>query len=94
MPTVADRVHVVLHPVEKERFRAAAAREGKTLSAWLRDAAQERIAAADRDRGLATPQDLAAFFQRCDAREVGQEPDWEIHRQVIERSIRSGAGDS
>lgn len=89
---MADRVHVVLHTAEKERFRAAAAREGKTLSAWLRDAAQERIAAADRDRGLATPQDLEAFFRRCDEREVGREPDWEVHRQVIERSIGSGAG--
>ena len=94
IPSVADRVHVVLHPAEKELFRAAAAREGKTLSAWLRDAAQERLAAAERERGLATPQDLEAFFQRCDEREVGREPDWEVHRQVIERSIRSGAADS
>ncbi len=91
---MADRIHLVLDSAEKERFRAAAAREGKTLSAWLRDAAQERVAARERERGLRTREDLEAFFRHCDEREVGQEPDWEAHRLVIERSLRSGEGDS
>ena len=91
---MADRIHLVLDPAEKERFRAAASREGKNLSAWLREAAEERLAASQTERGLRTPEDLAAFFRRCDERELGREPDWEVHRQVIERSIRSGAGDS
>lgn len=89
-----ERIHLVLDPAEKERFRAAAVREGKTLSAWLRDAAEERLAAAQREHGLRTPEDLAAFFRRCDQRESGREPDWEAHKQVIGRSIGSGAGDS
>ena len=89
-----ERIHLVLDPAEKERFRAAAVREGKTLSAWLRDAAEERLAIAVRQRGLSTREDLEAFFRRCDQRESGREPDWEAHRKVIERSIRSGAGDS
>lgn len=91
---MADRIHLVLHPAEKERFRAAAAYEGKSLSAWLRDAAEERAAATDRHQGLRTADELAAFFRRCDEREKGREPDWEVHRQVIERSIRTGAGDA
>jgi len=91
---MADRIHLVLDPTEKERFRAAAAREGKTLSAWLRDAAKEHVAARAGERGLRTPEEVEAFFQLCDEREVGREPDWEAHRQVIERSIRSGAGES
>ncbi len=89
-----ERIHLVLDPVDKERFRAAAVREGKTLSAWLRDAAEERVAAAERERGLATPEDLEAFFRACDEREPGREPDWEAHRKVIERSLRSGEADS
>ncbi|MHB1193228.1 MAG: antitoxin [Longimicrobiales bacterium] len=91
---MVDRIHLVLDRAEKERFRAAAEREGKNLSAWLRDAAEERVAASQRARGLRTSEDMAAFFRRCDQRESGMEPDWEAHRKVIERSIRSGAGDS
>jgi len=34
---------------------------------------------------------LEAFFTACDERESGEEPDWEAHREVIERSIRSGS---
>ena len=34
---------------------------------------------------------LEAFFTACDERESGEEPDWEAHREMIERSIRSGS---
>lgn len=90
---MADRIHVVLDPAEKERFRAAAEREGKTLSAWLRDVAQDRLRARS-GRGLDTADELGAFFRHCDEREVGREPDWESHRRVIERSVASGATDT
>ena len=89
---MTDRVHVLMERAEKERFRRLAEREGKTLSEWLREAAAEKAAAsAPRDR-LNTTLELERFFEACDAREVGREPDWEEHRGVIDRSRSSGQG--
>jgi len=34
---------------------------------------------------------LRAFFADCDARETGQEPDWELQRALVEESLRHGA---
>ncbi|HUH14101.1 MAG TPA: ribbon-helix-helix protein, CopG family [Longimicrobiales bacterium] len=86
-----ERIHIVVDPSEKERFRLLAEREGKSLSAWLRDAARERAAAAASASALDTEQALRDFFAACDEREVGTEPGWEHHRRVIEDSVRSGA---
>lgn len=91
---MAERIHIVVEPAEKERFRALAEREGKTLSAWLRDAARDRAAAADAGAALDSEEALRAFFEACDRREAGSEPDWEEHRRVIERSIAGGAADA
>jgi hypothetical protein len=88
------RIHVPLDEAEKERFRQQAAREGKTLAAWLRDAAREKLAAAEPRVVLDTADDLRAFFAACSARETAREPAWEEHRRVIEGSIRSGGSDS
>lgn len=90
-----ERIHIVLSREEKELYRRMAAREGKSLSEWLRAAAQERAAGAA-PRKLDTAEALREFFAACDAREVGKgaEPDWEEHRQVIERSMASGAADT
>lgn len=85
-----ERIHIVLAKEEKERYRMAAAREGRSLSEWLREAASEKYAASERDRGLKTREHLEAFFLMCDEREVGREPDWEEHRKVIEGSRRQG----
>ncbi len=91
---MSERIHIVVDAGEKERFRRQAAREGKTLSEWLREAAAEKVAAAREGRALDTVESLTAFFDACDAREAGHghEPDWEEHRRVIERSISEGAG--
>lgn len=86
---VTERIHIVVGREEKERFRRLAAREGRSLSDWLREAARERAAA----RGEAQLEDEASlrkFFDACDRREEGREPDWEVHREVIERSIGPG----
>lgn len=91
---MSERIHIVVDAAEKERFRRQAAREGKTLSEWLREAAAEKAAAAREDRALDTVEALTSFFEECDARESGREPDWEEHRRVIERSITEGAADS
>lgn len=87
-----ERVHILLDGAEKERFRRWAEREGKSLSEWLREAAREKLAASSRGRPLDSREALEAFFEGCDARERGEEPDWEAHRRVIEESIRSGSG--
>ncbi len=87
------RIHLVLDQIEKERFRRQAKMEGKSLSAWLRDLARERLAREDRVR-LDTREELDAFFEACDERESGEEPDWSEQRAVIENSIRRGAADS
>jgi len=87
---MTDRIHILLGAVDKERFRRLAAREGKTLSAWLRDAARDRAATAEAHEGLETEEELRRFFEACDARESGREPDWEEHEQVIEASKTSG----
>jgi hypothetical protein len=88
------RIHVPLDEAEKERFREQAEREGKSLAAWLREAARDKLAAAVRLPAIETVDELRAFFAACTARETRQEPEWEEHRRVIEGSIRSGASDS
>ena len=87
---MTSRIHVLLDDAEKARYRAQAAREGKSLGAWLRAAAEDRLRAAEGRRDLRTRSGLEQFFTECDRRESGREPDWEDHRLAIERSRRNG----
>ena len=91
---MTERIHIILDATDKERFRRLAEREGKSLSAWLRDAAHQRAAASQRHALLETREELRTFFEACDRREQGREPDWETHRELIERSISSGAAET
>jgi hypothetical protein len=84
-----SRIQVVISEIEREAFRQAAAREGLTLSEFLRRAARDRLAAASAAR-VRTATDLRAFFRECDLREEGNEPDWLEHRAVIEDSKATG----
>jgi hypothetical protein len=86
---MSSRVQVVMDEVEREAFRRAAAREGLSLSDWLRRAARDRLAASE-DPTLSSADDLRAFFEACDVREEGVEPDWDQHRLVIEDSKATG----
>ncbi len=86
-----ERIHLVLNAAEKERYRGAAAREGKSLSEWLREAAAERLASMEKAGALDSPAALDAFFRACDEAEMGREPDWEVHREIIEASMATGA---
>lgn len=83
------RIQVIVDEQEREAFRARAAAEGRSLSEWLREAGRERLA-RNRPEQLRTPQDLAAFFEACDARESAPEPDWDEHLDVIAQSRTSG----
>jgi hypothetical protein len=91
---MAERIHIVVDRTEKEQFRGLAARDGKSLSEWLRDAAREKAAATEAEAVLGTVEDLRVFFAECDEREPGTEPDWEQHRSVIDRSVSRGAAES
>jgi hypothetical protein len=86
-----ERIHIVVDRAEKERYRRMAERQGKSLSERIREAAQEKLTASEGEDALTTVDALRAFFQQINERERGREPDWETHRQVIERSI---SGDS
>jgi hypothetical protein len=88
---MTERIHIVVGRTEKERYRRLAAREGKTLSEWLRTAAREKLEAATRDAGLPDEEALRLFFAACDEREQGREPDWESHLEVMARSRTSGS---
>lgn len=91
---MAERIHIVLDRAEKEQFQRRADREGKSLSAWLRDAARAQLADEAARESLDSEESLEAFFRDCDAREQGEEPDWPAHRRVIEKSMTSGAAES
>lgn len=86
MESMSERIHIVLDPDDKARYRAQAEREGKSLAAWLREAAEDRLRAARKARSLRSREALAAFFDACDEREIDREPDWTEHRDAIQRS--------
>ena len=86
---MSTRVQVVMDEMDREAFRRAAAREGLSLSDWLRRAARDRLDSAAVPE-LSSVEELRAFFQECDAREQGTEPDWHQHRAVIEESKTRG----
>jgi hypothetical protein len=91
---MSKRVQVVLDEEERETFRRVAEREGLSLSAWLREAAREKLASSERRSIIKTPDELRRFFAMCRESEKGIEPDWERHKAVIERSRRSGEASS
>ena len=88
--TPMSRIHVVLPEEDKARYAAQAAREGKSLGAWLREAAEEKLREARPRVRMDTLEDLQAFFAECKARETDREPDWDEHRRIIERSRTEG----
>jgi hypothetical protein len=87
---MATRIHILLDEADKVRYRQQAEREGKSLGAWLRIAAEERLQASLQGRSLRSRAEMERFFLECDEREDGEEPDWAEHRSVIERSRVQG----
>lgn len=86
--TMTTRIHIVIDRSEKARLEEAARRAGKSLSAFVREAAREK-AEELRSTPLDSREALDAFFEEADAREGGREPDWEEHLEVISESRRS-----
>lgn len=85
------RIHLLVDEAAKARYRHQAEREGKSLGAWLREAAEEKLEAVEEGR-YETRADLSRFFARCDTVDQPDEPDWDEHRRVIERSRSEGLG--
>ena len=85
------RLQVLVSAEEKEAFRQMAEREGLSLSAWLRQAGLSRLAECEQKRRIDTVEELRTFFEACDQRESGDEPDWEVHQRVIQKSVHDGS---
>ena len=88
------RIQVLLSPEEREAFRRMALSEGLSLSAWLRQAGLERLAASQAESRIESAAQLDRFFKVCDAGQSGREPDWEEHLKVIAKSRSSGQSDT
>ncbi len=91
---MSARIHIVVEPEEKERFRARARQEGKTLSEWLRDVARQALVRGEGGAEIRTVDELREFFKRSDEREKGTEPSWDAHRRQIDESMRDGIPDA
>ncbi len=87
---MAVKVQVILDERERDLFQRQAALDGMSLSGWLREAGRDRLERGREGGRLRSAEDLDAFFRECDARETGEEPDWEEQRRVIERSRAGG----
>lgn len=80
------RIDFFVTEPDKARYQRQAQRERKSLSAWLREAAEQKLVAATGSARF-TLADLRRFNAECDNREKGnQEPDWPEHRRMIAES--------
>jgi len=85
--TDMSRIHVIVNEAEKVRYQSQAAREGKSLGAWLREAAAEKIARSA-PRRFASVEEFDDFVAGCQARSAAdggleREPDWEETKKLI-----------
>ncbi len=87
------RIHFIVKETAKIRYQDQARREGKSLGAWIREAADEKLASA-RPRRF-TVEELREFAARCDAMHPPdeREMDWEEMKQIIMDSKIAGLGD-
>ena len=86
------RVQLIIPDVDRDRFAHQARLEGKSLSAWLRAAARERLQKSERAKLFESPEDVREFFRHCDTLEgPDAEPDWSQHLRVISQSRERGA---
>jgi predicted DNA-binding protein len=86
---MATRVQVLLDQAEKLRLERGAKHLGRSLSAFMREAALHRLAELESKKSFSKPE-LKEFFKQCNKLESGREPDWHEHLQVINASIRQG----
>lgn len=86
------RVQLIMPDKDRDRFVHQARSEGMTLSAWLREAAHQRLGRQQESRPFETGKDLRDFFRQCDElKGPPTEPEWEQQLQVIGQSRGRGA---
>jgi len=86
------RIHFVVSETAKTSYRSQARRDGKSLGQWLREAADEKLAAARPAKF--TLEELREFNAACDARRSdAPEPDWEEAKRIIAASKIAGLGE-
>jgi len=86
------RVQVILDEGEMAKFKSQALKESKSLSAWLRDAGKKMLRESQKWQTLTDPVFLKEFFEQCNKRERGAEPDWEEQKSLILKSYQGGNG--
>lgn len=85
------RIHFVLEEAEKSRYQSQAASEGKSLSAWMREAAAEKLGAAEATARFRSVEELRQFVKECRGRAgAGREPDWADTKRLIAESKLHG----
>jgi hypothetical protein len=84
------RIQVIVDESEAARFKSHAKKESKSLSAWLRDAGRKALQESREIESLCNVEALQSFFERCNEREQGREPDWDEHKQLIREGYRTG----
>lgn len=85
------RVQLVIPDDDRDRFVDQARREGMTLSAWLRAAAEARLRQRESTASFRSRSELREFFAACDAEAgAGLEPEWDQHLEVMAASRRGG----
>jgi hypothetical protein len=87
---MSTRVQVILDEDEAARFRSQALKESKSLSAWLRDAGRKMLEDSRQSQPLHSPESLKVFFESCNAREEGVEPDWQEHKELVLEGFQTG----
>ena len=85
------RVQLLIPDEDRDRFVYQARREGMSLSAWLRAAANDRLAEREKTKRFQTVEDLLAFFENCHATAGPEpEPDWEEYKAILNESKLRG----
>ena len=89
------RVQLVMPDEDRDRFAHQARQEGMSFSAWLREAARERLERKRQTKRFESEAEIEAFWRKCDEQAgPGREPDWEEHLEIINASRSSGATDT
>jgi hypothetical protein len=84
------RIQVIINEEELARFKQQAKRNSKSLSAWMRDAANKALQQEEKQKELTSPSELEKFFQECKYSESGNEPDWNEHKRLILEGYHQG----
>lgn len=78
------RIHLVIPDDDRERYADQARREGLTLSAWLRLAAESRCELWSASDVFKSREEVEDFFRKCDALSgLVPEPDWELQKVAM-----------